>query len=80
MVGQWMDCWGSVTCNHQWDALWAGLVCRVAKHDWKGVAGCERVWGVDGLGTCTADHLLEEVQVRRATLPHTFLPVLTSTT
>lgn len=59
MVGEWMDCWGSVTCNHQWDALWAGLVCRVAKHDWKGVAGCGRLWGMGkaGRSTCTADHI-----------------------
>ena len=36
MLGSWMDCWGSVASNGQWDLLWTRIVCRLAKHDWKG--------------------------------------------
>lgn len=44
MLGGWMDCWGSVASNRQWDLLWTQLVCRLAKHDWKGV---EEEWCMD---------------------------------
>ena len=39
MLGGWMECWGLVACNGQWDMLWAGLVARLAKQDDMGEGG-----------------------------------------
>ncbi|GAX74187.1 hypothetical protein CEUSTIGMA_g1636.t1 [Chlamydomonas eustigma] len=36
MLEEWMSCWGIVSCNMQWDMLWASLISRLLKHDTNG--------------------------------------------